>query len=139
MNRSTEPENTSYEWFIFSLLLYNMESLLHYHLVLLSFSFCLKVCVCACLFQTCRLCCFSSSEKYLLIKSKSPSKILAGWVTTMSLSLRRFVSLSEFVQGRLATMRLQDKTTQFTCSIMYYTVNNRSRNNNLKYSTKTII
>jgi len=46
-----------YEWFsLFTLLLCDMESLLHCHLVLLSFPFCLKVCLCACLFQTCRLC-----------------------------------------------------------------------------------
>jgi len=31
------------------------------------------------------------------------SKLLLGWVTIKSLSLRRFVALSKIVQGRLST------------------------------------
>jgi len=31
------------------------------------------------------------------------SKLLLGWVTIMSLSLRRFVALSKVLQGRLST------------------------------------
>jgi len=43
------------------------------------------------------------------------------------------MAISEFVQGRLTTVRLQDKIAQFTYSITYCIVNNRSRINTLKY------